>query len=100
VLLGGNVLDFHSCDLFPRSWIDLVVVLSTNHTILWDRLLARNYPLTKIQENNESEIMQVVLEEAHESFPKDIILSLKSDTSEDITNNTNTIVEWVNKWKI
>lgn len=38
---GGCVLDFHTCDMFPESWIDLVVVLQTDHTVLWNRLEAR-----------------------------------------------------------
>lgn len=24
---GGNVLDFHSCEIFPERWFDLVLVL-------------------------------------------------------------------------
>ncbi|GKZ27997.1 factor activating pos9, partial [Aspergillus brasiliensis] len=39
VLQGGYLIDWHACDLFPKSWIDLVVVLrcpSTN--VHYDRL--------------------------------------------------------------
>ena len=38
---GGLILDWHTCDAFPESWIDLVVVLRCNHTQLWERLEAR-----------------------------------------------------------
>ena len=38
---GGCLIDFHTCDMFPESWIDLVVVLQTDHTTLWNRLEAR-----------------------------------------------------------
>jgi adenylate kinase len=38
---GGCIIDWHACDLFPESWIDLVVVLRANNTILYDRLEAR-----------------------------------------------------------
>lgn len=38
---GGNVVDFHTCDLFPERWFDLVVVLRTDNTILFDRLTQR-----------------------------------------------------------
>lgn len=39
---GGWIIDWHACDLFPRSWIDLVVVLRCGKTeVLWDRLKAR-----------------------------------------------------------
>jgi adenylate kinase len=38
---GGYIIDWHACDLFPESWIDLVVVLRVDSTTLYDRLTAR-----------------------------------------------------------
>lgn len=38
---GGNIIDYHSCDFFPERWFDLVVVLQTDNTILYDRLKKR-----------------------------------------------------------
>jgi adenylate kinase len=38
---GGYIIDWHACDLFPKSWIDLVVVLRVDSTLLYDRLKAR-----------------------------------------------------------
>lgn len=38
---GGNIVDYHSCDLFPERWFDLVLVLRTDITILYDRLEKR-----------------------------------------------------------
>lgn len=38
---GGFILDWHACDLFPESWIDLVVVLRVDSSTLYDRLKAR-----------------------------------------------------------
>lgn len=38
---GGLVLDWHTCDLWPERWVDLVVVLRCDHTVLWDRLEKR-----------------------------------------------------------
>jgi adenylate kinase len=38
---GGLILDWHVCDLYPERWIDLVVVLRCNHTLLWERLEKR-----------------------------------------------------------
>lgn len=38
---GGCIIDWHACDLFPESWIDLVVVLRVDSTTLYDRLAAR-----------------------------------------------------------
>ena len=39
--MGGNIVDFHSCDFFPERWFDLVIVLQTDNTILYDRLEKR-----------------------------------------------------------
>ena len=41
VSTGGVILDWHSCELFPERWIDLVVVLRCDHTKLWERLEKR-----------------------------------------------------------
>ena len=39
---GGYLIDWHACDLFPKSWIDLVVVLRCPTTdVLYDRLASR-----------------------------------------------------------
>ncbi|THY76776.1 hypothetical protein D6C94_02852 [Aureobasidium pullulans] len=35
---GGQIIDWHACDMFPQSLIDLVVVIRCNSTILYDRL--------------------------------------------------------------
>ena len=40
---GGIILEFHSCDFFPERWFDLVVLLRTSNTQLFDRLQARGY---------------------------------------------------------
>ena len=38
---GGNVVDYHGCDFFPERWFDLVIVLQTDNTVLWNRLEKR-----------------------------------------------------------
>lgn len=38
---GGVILDHHGCDLFPERWADLVVVMTCDHEILWERLEQR-----------------------------------------------------------
>ncbi len=39
----NNIFEFHSSAFFPEDWFDLVVLLRTNNTILYDQLKARNY---------------------------------------------------------
>lgn len=62
-------------------------------------VLGRGYPLKKIQENNEAEIMQVVLDEARSSYPAEIVVDLKSEGMEDLEANVARIVEWIGAWK-
>ncbi|PFH54610.1 hypothetical protein AMATHDRAFT_52286 [Amanita thiersii Skay4041] len=96
---GGVILDWHSCEIFPERWPDLVVVLRCDHTLLWDRLEKRNYPLKKVQENNEAEIMEVVLDEARSSYPSEIVIELSSENMGDLESNVNRMVEWINAWE-
>ena len=38
---GGNIVDYHGCEFFPERWFDIVFVLRTDNTILYDRLQER-----------------------------------------------------------
>ncbi|KAF8249843.1 P-loop containing nucleoside triphosphate hydrolase protein [Wilcoxina mikolae CBS 423.85] len=96
---GGNIIDWHVCEIFPERLIDLVVVLRVDSKLLYDRLKARDYPDKKLQENLDSEIMQVILEEARYSYNENIVIELRSDNSEEIDSNVERITEWVNCWK-
>ncbi|KAK5993149.1 Hemoglobin and proliferation-regulated protein 1 [Cladobotryum mycophilum] len=96
---GGYIIDWHACDLFPRSWIDLVVVLRVDSTTLYDRLTARNYAEAKLQENLDSEIMEVLLQEAREAFDEEIVIELTSNSSEEMDTNIDRIEVWVEQWK-
>ncbi|KJA29275.1 hypothetical protein HYPSUDRAFT_32674 [Hypholoma sublateritium FD-334 SS-4] len=95
---GGLILDWHTCEAFPERWADLVVVLRCDHTKLWERLEARGYPLKKIQENNEAEIMQVVLEEARSSYAPEIVVELESENMENLESNVTRIGGWITTW--
>jgi adenylate kinase len=57
------------------------------------------YPLNKIQENNEAEIMQTVLEEAQASYAQDIVVELQSETPEDMDSNVDRMLQWVQNWR-
>ena len=97
---GGCIIDWHACDLFPQSWIDLVVVLRTDSTHLYDRLKARGYSEAKLQENLDSEIMEVLLSEARESYDAELVVELQSIEAEDIENNIERIEAWIKNWKL
>lgn len=59
----------------------------------------RAYPLHKIQENNTAEIMNVVLEDARESYAPEIVVELRSERPEDVEENIGRLVAWVEAWK-
>jgi adenylate kinase len=96
---GGLIIDWHACDLFPARWIDLVVVVRCDSTILFDRLTARGYKAKKLEENMDAEIMQVLLEEARESYEEEIVVELRSDTAEEVEANVDRIEAWVEQWR-
>mmetsp|Transcript_17668 Transcript_17668/g.34772 ORF Transcript_17668/g.34772 Transcript_17668/m.34772 type:complete len:194 (-) Transcript_17668:679-1260(-) len=96
---GGKLVDTHSMvDYFPERWFDLVVVLRTDNTVLYDRLTKRGYDDRKIQENVQAEIMQVLEEEAKDSYAKEIVQVLKSDSVADLESNVERIVAWAKAW--
>ncbi|KAF2841431.1 P-loop containing nucleoside triphosphate hydrolase protein [Patellaria atrata CBS 101060] len=96
---GGYLIDWHGCDMFPESWIDLVVVIRCDSTLLYDRLSARGYVKKKLDENMDVEIMEVLLNEARESYDENIVVKLQSDTLEDIDSNVERIEVWIRNWK-
>ena len=95
---GGNIVDFHSIDFFPERWFDLVLVLRTDNTILYDRLKGRGYNDVKLSENVQCEIMQVVLEEAHASYRSEIIHTVESNTIDQMEDNVERVQAWVKNW--
>ncbi|KAI5061994.1 hypothetical protein GOP47_0022533 [Adiantum capillus-veneris] len=95
---GGNIVDYHGCEFFPERWFDLVVVLQTDNSILYDRLMNRGYSGQKLQSNLECEIFQVIREEAEESYRRDIIKVMPSNTIEDMSNNVEALKAWVASW--
>ncbi|KAJ8327541.1 factor activating pos9 [Batrachochytrium dendrobatidis] len=95
---GGVVVDHHGCDFFPERWFDLVVVLTCNNTTLYDRLQSRGYSDKKIQDNVECEIMQVVADEARESYEANIVIEMLSETVDNMEQNVDRIEAWVTEF--
>lgn len=94
----GVVVDFYGCELFPERWFDLVLVLRTRTEVLFDRLTARNYSERKRDENMESEIMQVILEEAREAYDVNIVHEVPSNSVDDMKSNIQRVREWTKQW--
>uniref|UniRef100_T1JDR8 Adenylate kinase isoenzyme 6 homolog n=1 Tax=Strigamia maritima TaxID=126957 RepID=T1JDR8_STRMM len=96
---GGNVVDYHGCDFFPKRWFDIVFVLRTDNTRLFDRLTQRGQSGKKLQDNLQCEIFQTILEEAKDAYPIEIVHELQSNTPEDMDENVEKILKWVEMWK-
>lgn len=88
---GGIILEFHSCDFFPERWFDLVVLLRTQNTQLFDRLQARGYNQKKIDENIECEIFGELKDEVNDSYKAEIIIELQSNEPDDMQSNMDAI---------
>lgn len=80
---GGVVVDHHSSDWFPQRWFQAIAVLRTDTAALYDRLEARGYDSVKLNHNVEAEIMQVVRDEAVQSYPNVPLLECGNDKWED-----------------
>ncbi|KAJ2686098.1 factor activating pos9 [Coemansia spiralis] len=96
---GGMCVDFHTCGFFPERWFDLVVVLCAETDKIFDRLEGRGYKPNKIQENVECEIMQIVLDEARESYKPEIVMVLPSNTVDDMEANVEKISAFVEQFR-
>ena len=96
---GGCIVDFHSPELFPERWFELVLVLRTDSTALFDRSTSRGYSSKKRSENLECEIMQVVLEEARESYDANIVHEVPSNNLDDMESNIARVNDWFSAWK-
>ncbi|KAJ4979597.1 hypothetical protein NE237_010377 [Protea cynaroides] len=96
---GGNIVDYHGCDFFPERWFDRVVVLQTDNSVLYDRLSSRGYMGTKLTNNIECEIFQVLLEEAKTCYPEDIVVAMQNDCVDDISRNVTILTEWARSWQ-
>ncbi|XP_043590948.1 adenylate kinase isoenzyme 6 [Bombus pyrosoma] len=97
---GGMVVDYHGCDFFPQDWFDIVFVLRTDNTILYDRLKERGYTGKKLEDNIQCEIFQIILEQATTTFEKEIVHELTSDDINQLTDNVNRICQWIEQWKL
>ncbi|KAK1655758.1 hypothetical protein BDP81DRAFT_413317 [Colletotrichum phormii] len=61
--------------------------------------LTSKYPEAKLQENLDSEIMEVLLQEAREAFDEEIVVELTSNTSDEMETNISRVEAWLEQWK-
>jgi len=63
------------------------------------RRTRRGYSEKKLTENMEAEIMQVILDEARESYKEEIVVELSSDSLEALESNVARITEFIANFK-
>ncbi|XP_053156652.1 adenylate kinase isoenzyme 6 isoform X3 [Hemicordylus capensis] len=95
---GGVIVDYHSCEFFPERWFNIVFVLRTDNSVLYDRLESRGYRGKKLQDNIQCEIFQTIYEEAMSSYKEEIVHQLASNTPEDMEQNLEQIIQWIEQW--
>lgn len=61
--------------------------------------LCRDYPEAKLQENLDAEIFGVLLEEAKDAFDEQMVVELKSEVAEDVEQNCERILQWIQTWR-
>lgn len=66
--------------------------------LLFFSLLSRGYNEKKLKDNVQCEIFQILYEEALASYSEDIVHQLPSDKPEDLENNINQILKWIEQW--
>ena len=92
------MVDYHSCDIFPERWFDLVVVLTCDNSELYDRLKARGYAERKISKNIECEIFHAIEEEARDSYTEEIVRVCPSNDIDEMEQNAADVKAWIDAW--
>ena len=98
---SGLVIDYHSAGIVPETdHVHAIIVVRCSNDKLFDRLKQRKYSDKKIEQNIQSEIFQVCLDEAQESFDESIVHQLTNETEEDLKKNVERLSTWINRWPV
>jgi adenylate kinase len=96
---SGLVIDYHSAGIVPDSdHVHGVFVVRCSNDKLYDRLKQRNYSDKKMEQNIQSEIFQVCLDEARETFDSSIIHELTNEVEDDFKKNLDNLTNWIKQW--
>lgn len=98
---SGLVIEYHQAGIVPESdHIHGVFVVRCSNEKLYDRYKQREYSTEKIDQNIQSEIFQVCLDEARESFDENIVHELTNETEEDLKKNLQHLRTWIKQWPL
>ena len=96
---SGLIIDYHSAGIVPESdSIHGIFVVRCSNDKLYNRLQQREYSAKKIEQNIQSEIFQICLDEARENFDEKIVHELTNETEEDFQKNLANLSQWIEQW--
>jgi len=78
--------------------IEIFLKLNLLLILVYMIVSSRGYSGTKLTENVQCEIFQTILEEARESYRKEIVHELNSNTPDEMETNLDQIEQWVQQW--
>lgn len=61
--------------------------------------MCRGYSGKKLEDNIQCEIFGTILEEAIDSYKKDSVFELSSNNADEMDENVEQIVQWIEQWK-
>ena len=53
-----------------------------------------------MQENIDAEIMEVILDEARQSYGAETVVELQSNNVDDLDSNIDRILTWISDWQL
>ncbi|KAK3036838.1 hypothetical protein RJ639_031316 [Escallonia herrerae] len=78
--------------------VEMVSLMSDVINTTYHMLEVKGYSGSKLSNNLDCEIFQMLLEEARESYSQDILMALKSDTIDDMNKNVAILTDWSKSW--
>ncbi|KAF2879010.1 hypothetical protein ILUMI_27161 [Ignelater luminosus] len=84
--LGGNIVDYYFCGIFPSEWFDIVIVLQADNFILYERCKKITFDDIAMDESRY--------------VPSEIIYELSNRTWREFDENLKTIRMWLQKWYV
>lgn len=88
-----NLVESIHPDVLSPSLFDWVFVCRTDNTKLHDRLSSRGYSESKLKNNVEAEIFQLILDEARDAFKDSVLTQLVNDEPADLDKNAKIILD-------
>jgi adenylate kinase len=96
---SGLIIDYHSAGIIPDSdLIHGIFVIRCSNDKLYDRFKQRNYSEKKIDQNIQSEIFQICLDEARETFDENLVHEITNETEEEFKKNVENLLNWIDQW--